>query len=1444
MSSDFPPQIQLRLPPSSTSFKRTFEEYGFDLASPTSSTDGAGSSGSLSNGNERNKRPRSASSLSDGNNSPASSQSSSSSSSNYSHVSQNQAPARPSPPAAPHDAAHVASSSTRPFHEIPRLPSPDIQDIEILDYIATDTPPAASQSHPPVASPTATQPNERLRLSLERFNAFDSEIAVLRGSPSIPPLAARTVTPPPTLPPLTLSDDQPDLSAATLPFLHPEHRVDASISSSLVVESDSAGSNQGDAEMQSHDDAVSDAVDVDAQPFLHIDPRLRPAQRSENPLSLPLSENSMAHTAPEASTWTQSTPTTTESSMAGLEFNVIRDRLDSALEPLRSSSPLLPDLEDLRTSVSSGRQSRANAPTLPPLRMQLQYASMWDDIPYRLAERLFGSPTPNHDERAGYTDEDRPYPSSGNVASQRSQVRRYWDDMPYRSMMAGESITQSHRAPTDNFSAENPSGAPVVGRSPPFLPVAYGAVSEPNTIPGESRNSTQHLSSASSESLPTSRSSLEGYLPSAEEWVPVARRRSAWRPLESEDDERLSHETRRLRVFPERHIPSVAARPGSLLESAEQRPWFGERSRPLPSRPPASLLRPNPGRLERNSFGEVGYAPPLWDDADSDRFSGTTEESDNWSRMDGYYSRRVREDLAQRLDRMMENTGVDYDSTRPSLSRSNTTTSAFAAMNRLRHRLHHSTSTRFSSSNSLVAENSAELRRRSAEQEWAERWPRLNNDRTQSPNEPHPSRPTLAELSSISDNPRRPSLRAETSSFERRLFGSDDGFGEIRRPSAPDIVNFESDRDSEPSFPFLHRRAASLSRPSSLWNPATTRRSDSPDQPHPIHSPPEPARPPGSADPTIIQFINGYFVEVEGTDVPSRGSEEPSTHRATRDPPRIDWLSRRRQSNRLPPLTSTSASPTYSNLWGEFDRPAVDVERSSEVGRVPGLGIRSEIPTQSERVSMGAAFRSSLGRHSRSEENPRLSSVRPRSPYLIDVPPLPSPDLSELFDNVTHFPQVNAREERLVPARPLPELSSRSFHRRRSSTPPTVPTRSQADQPTARTTGFENIDPNLFAPGPYRNTFQSLQRSRDQSPPPPSRPPVIPPLSFEMNAHRDTFENRHLLYPRPIDARSTVPHRASDDHGEPRSAFSRLGPSARRPAVYVPSEWDRSSPNSLTPEEQRHRQQPSESNLYAYLSRQARSAGTRIPEWVSFIDGPGNVSRFNHAVEVLRGEGLSRRQSFDRPPSGFRANMDGSRERSSSDWLAAHHHQYIRPRRMRTSRRVRPLGDYMRDEDFDESYESLLSLAAAIGDAKPRCTPEEIISKLETAMYKDWATSDSDKRCPICLDDYGPTDAIMKVGDCAHWLHKDCLHQWLKGANTCPVCRMVVHSPRMRSSNRQQRGEPSSNNSGGGNFNRRDDSVANTQNAANVQPSNTEASASFPWHRPHNAGWSNWGFYH
>ncbi|KAJ6490380.1 hypothetical protein C8R47DRAFT_977693 [Mycena vitilis] len=113
-----------------------------------------------------------------------------------------------------------------------------------------------------------------------------------------------------------------------------------------------------------------------------------------------------------------------------------------------------------------------------------------------------------------------------------------------------------------------------------------------------------------------------------------------------------------------------------------------------------------------------------------------------------------------------------------------------------------------------------------------------------------------------------------------------------------------------------------------------------------------------------------------------------------------------------------------------------------------------------------------------------------------------------------------------------------------------------------------------------------------------------------------------------------------------------------------------------------------------------------------------------------------------------------------------------------------------RDEDFDASYETLLSLGGIIGEAKAKGTEASIIAGLDSASYKDWATPESDQRCPICLDDYQPTDPVMKLGDCRHWLHKECLEQWLKGASTCPVCRKDVKGKARRAPHRHHHHHP------------------------------------------------------
>lgn len=190
MSNNCPPQLSLSLPVNTPSFKRTFQEYGYDLESP----DGDAAASSAHDGNDRNKRPRSTSSFSDEDSVGTSHSSGLSTESSLASVSETE----------PESESMPVSGTTRPpvlaTHTSqdppPRLPTPVIQDIEMESY--TEAMADEPERFPVLRSlsPT-TQPTESYRIALQRFSEFDSELSTLR----------RPLTPPPTLPPLVLNED-------------------------------------------------------------------------------------------------------------------------------------------------------------------------------------------------------------------------------------------------------------------------------------------------------------------------------------------------------------------------------------------------------------------------------------------------------------------------------------------------------------------------------------------------------------------------------------------------------------------------------------------------------------------------------------------------------------------------------------------------------------------------------------------------------------------------------------------------------------------------------------------------------------------------------------------------------------------------------------------------------------------------------------------------------------------------------------------------------------------------------------------------------------------------------------------------------------------------------------------------------------------------------------
>ncbi|KAF7301843.1 RING-type domain-containing protein [Mycena indigotica] len=421
------------------------------------------------------------------------------------------------------------------------------------------------------------------------------------------------------------------------------------------------------------------------------------------------------------------------------------------------------------------------------------------------------------------------------------------------------------------------------------------------------------------------------------------------------------------------------------------------------------------------------------------------------------------------------------------------------------------------------------------------------------------------------------------------------------------------------------------------------------------------------------------------------------------------------------------------------------------------------------------------------------------------IPPsLPPPDLGGDFEQTE-----NALRSTNVDTTGLESQRSSSIR-------PPSPPRSQADSFT----------------GPFRLTMQrrdeySRRALRRE-------PPTIPPLYFgdqpeveptsSSSALPDRADTRHRLLA-SRESRSATPRRWV---GHPSSELSsvhssRLADAERRLLNYLgPQTPNSDTPRTIPPSssataaQSTHRPpRYSAADMHNVLARQARLEGSRLdlPSAFGGSDRESNPFDLDHTgsssasrAERFISQFREQRQTAEPSSSGsswasIPRRADGislgevhARRRRLASRSFLDDDNRARPLRESLRGRIspghhtsmfrrRPIGDYVRDEDFDTSYESLLTLSGLIGEARPKGTSDETLSSLESAQYQEWATADSDHRCPICLDDYQPTDTVMRLKDCRHWLHKECLVQWLKGATTCPVCRKDVkdNNPARRS---------------------------------------------------------------
>ncbi|XP_038703702.1 probable E3 ubiquitin-protein ligase RHG1A isoform X1 [Tripterygium wilfordii] len=102
------------------------------------------------------------------------------------------------------------------------------------------------------------------------------------------------------------------------------------------------------------------------------------------------------------------------------------------------------------------------------------------------------------------------------------------------------------------------------------------------------------------------------------------------------------------------------------------------------------------------------------------------------------------------------------------------------------------------------------------------------------------------------------------------------------------------------------------------------------------------------------------------------------------------------------------------------------------------------------------------------------------------------------------------------------------------------------------------------------------------------------------------------------------------------------------------------------------------------------------------------------------------------------------------------------------------LHDRHRDMRLDVdnmSYEELLALEERIGNVNTGLSEEIILNRLKQRKYStSVGTQQETEPCCVCQEEYNGGEDIGTL-DCGHGFHAECIKQWLKHKNLCPICK-------------------------------------------------------------------------
>lgn len=107
---------------------------------------------------------------------------------------------------------------------------------------------------------------------------------------------------------------------------------------------------------------------------------------------------------------------------------------------------------------------------------------------------------------------------------------------------------------------------------------------------------------------------------------------------------------------------------------------------------------------------------------------------------------------------------------------------------------------------------------------------------------------------------------------------------------------------------------------------------------------------------------------------------------------------------------------------------------------------------------------------------------------------------------------------------------------------------------------------------------------------------------------------------------------------------------------------------------------------------------------------------------------------------------------------------------------VADIHDRHRDMRLDVdnmSYEELLALEERIGNVSTGLSEETISFRLKHKKYIAVGSQAETEPCCVCQEEYNDGEDLGML-ECGHDFHSDCIKQWLKHKNLCPICKTTA----------------------------------------------------------------------